>query len=252
MLRTDRGTLFAGDARIADKIKSRLTSNMVTINPKFRPARSVPNRMAAMLCTNHEWAVPAGSGARRWFIVDVSEARIGDKAYFDALHADLEHGGDGQFLNYLLKVNVNAWHPRDVSRTMELALQQLASLKPFYRWLWECANSGCILKGNHWHGHCPNLGEDVEASTMRDAFNDWVRDQGGRTESEVIIGKMLTPVLGPSKRSTGGSRPRYYSLPGADELKRKIMDVQRIQQSASMICNEKSAGGLRDRGFRGA
>jgi hypothetical protein len=115
--------LFAGDARVADKIKSRLTSNMVTINPKFRPARSVPNRMAAMLCTNHEWAVPAGAGARRWFIVDVSEARTGDKAYFDALHADLESGGDGQFLNFLLNIPLGDWHPRAVSRTMELALQ---------------------------------------------------------------------------------------------------------------------------------
>jgi hypothetical protein len=67
---------------------------------------------------------------------------------------------------------------------------------------------------------------------MRDAFNDWVRDQGGRTESEVIIGKLLPPVLGPPKRATGGTRPRYYSLPDADELKRKIMDVQRIKLPA--------------------
>jgi hypothetical protein len=226
--------LLAGDPRIADKIKSRLTANNVTINPKFRQARSVPNRPAPMLNTNHTWAVPAGAGARRWFVISVSETRIGDKAYFNAIHDDLKNGGDGQFLNYLLKIDLKGWHPRHPPKTLELAEQQLMSLPPVYRWLWECASSGRILCGRtpgtcyNFQGHPCKLGEDVEAPKLRDAFNDWARDRGLRTENEVVIGKMLAPVLGQPKRATDGDRQRYYSLPKGDDLKRRILDAQQI------------------------
>jgi uncharacterized protein DUF5906/primase-like protein/DNA primase RepB-like protein len=225
--------LFAGDAKTADKIKSRLASDTVTINPKFRPARSVPNRLSAMLCTNHEWAVLAGKGARRWFVLSVAETRVGDLPYFRALHVDLADGGDGQFLNYLQKLELGDWHPRAVPKTAELAIQQLMGLPKVYAWLWECASSGRILEGKQPRGPLlPTLGEKIDTAAARDAFNDWVRDQGGRTENEIAIGKLLTRVLGPPKRATGGTRHRYYSLPQATELKKRIMDAYGIKLPA--------------------
>jgi hypothetical protein len=252
--------LLAGDPRIADRIKSRLTSDAVLINPKFHQARTVPNRMNALINTNHEWAVPAGAGARRLFVAEVSEERVGDQGYFDAIHADLRNGGDGQFLNLLRRVDLKGWHPRNPPRTTELAHQQLMSLTPVARWLWECANSECILGGRNQTIFVAKpdrddpaklrvvseLGGTIDAPVLRDAFNEWAQNHSLRTQSEAVIGKELVPILGSPRRKSADkdkaenkARPRYYFVPESKELKQNILDAKRIAGKLSEIDSEE-------------
>jgi hypothetical protein len=151
--------ILAGDPRINDKSKSRITSSKILINPKGRQARMILNRMAVDLCTNHDKAIPANPGERRWLMMAMSEEHIGDKNYFDAIHNDLANGGDGQFLNFLLRVRLRGFHPRYPSKTLELADQQLMGLKGGSRWLWAGLEGNCILSkgmygvnGHDWLG----------------------------------------------------------------------------------------------------
>jgi Primase C terminal 2 (PriCT-2)/Family of unknown function (DUF5906) len=235
--------LLAGDPRINDKVKQRLTGNYVPINPKGRQARKVPNRMAAMLCTQHVWAVPAGAGARRWFVLAVSEDRIGDKAYFKAIHDDLADGGDGQFLSLLLRVDLKGWHPRHPPKTFELAQQQLMSLPSVYRWLWQCAEVDCVVCRGHAGGtsYGDKLGTTAgaaksKAAHLRDGYHGWAKERGVRAENEIIVGRMLTTVLGSKQRgTTKDDRDYYYSLPDSDELKRRILKAQKIDAPADKL-----------------
>ena len=98
--------VFAGDKKVADQLKSRITSSSTTIEPKFKSRRSAPNRLHAMITTNHAWAAPAGDGARRWFVLSIGEEKVGDTSWFGPLFADLESGGYGQFLHLLLGLNI--------------------------------------------------------------------------------------------------------------------------------------------------
>ena len=202
--------LLAGDPRVNDKVKSQLTSSEVFINPKNRQGRMISNQNAVMLCTNHLLAIPANPGERRWFMLALVEKIIGDKEYFDDLHDDLANGGDGQFLNWLLNMDLKGFHPRDAPKTDELGEQQLMSMKGPIRWLWECAERGYPVTGrqgySHSDKHCNNLigaeaslGDDVEAAELRNAYYSWAKDRGIRQETENVVGKDLTTILG--KRS---------------------------------------------------
>jgi hypothetical protein len=51
-----------------------------------------------MITTNHTWSAPAGDGARRWFVLSISEEKVGDSAWFEPIYAGLDRGGYGQFL----------------------------------------------------------------------------------------------------------------------------------------------------------
>jgi hypothetical protein len=85
--------LWAGDHSTADALKSRITAGTIPIEEKYRARRVVPNRLHVMLTTNHSWAIPAGVGARRYFVAEVSDEVAQDKAWFVPLYQDLNDGG---------------------------------------------------------------------------------------------------------------------------------------------------------------
>ena len=231
--------LFAGDMRACDKLKARVTSPVLTLNAKFRQARSVPNLLFATFLSNHGHVVQAGKGARRYFILEGSEERMGDTQHFNAIFNDLENGGYGQFLNCMLNSDLKKWHPRELLRTLELSRQQLMSLLAGPRHIWECADSGRIIGGPYTEKRLleplPKLGEKITLAAMRIAHNDWARDRGLRPENIVVLGRMWKQVFGAKKRASGEmnqiDRPWYYDLPQADELKEKILKLQGILHS---------------------
>jgi hypothetical protein len=215
-------TALVGDRRTADGIKARLTASTVTIEPKFRERRTVPNMMAAMLCTNHDWAVDAGNGARRWFVIDVSEERARDRAYFDALYSDLESGGYGQFLKYLQQFPLDRrWHARNPPQTAELVEQQLMSLSPVNEWLWHCADEDRIVGGDGGL----SLGRDVPTEALYRAFIDWAAEHRRRSEKQIAFGRALAKALGAVRRcpqTPDGRRPWGYVVPESNALRSQI------------------------------
>jgi hypothetical protein len=221
--------LFAGDPRIADQVKDFITGSTVHINPKGRKAYSVANIVRAILTTNHDWAVPAGKNARRWFVCEVDEERTFDRAYFNALYGDLEDGGYGQFLNFLLNVKLGKWHPRNLVRTEELQEQQMLSASHIKQWLMDCAEQdGVQLWGSSGMKlDLRKLGAEHATSDLFEAYCGWRRaGGGGRVESKIAFGKTLTKVLGNEARVhnvlAGGKRSPGYFVPTADELLTKV------------------------------
>jgi Primase C terminal 2 (PriCT-2)/Family of unknown function (DUF5906) len=85
--------LWAGDHRANDKLKSLITADTIQIERKFGGCRSIPNRLHVIMTTNHDHAVAAGVGDRRFVVLDVSSEHAGDKAYFDRLYQDWTRAG---------------------------------------------------------------------------------------------------------------------------------------------------------------
>ena len=95
---------WAGDHKAADKLKSLVTGDTLQVERKFGSCRQVPNRLKTIATTNHDHAVHAGVQDRRNVVYDVSDERVGDKAWFNNLYRDLADGGTCEFLWFLTKL----------------------------------------------------------------------------------------------------------------------------------------------------
>jgi hypothetical protein len=75
-------------------------------------------------------------------VVDVSESRIGDTAYFDALMKEIESGGREAFAYYLLNMDVTGFVPlRDTPKNNAAKREMIRrSINPFdaRKWIEEC------------------------------------------------------------------------------------------------------------------
>lgn len=225
--------LFAGNRAQSDKCKDLVTGDTLLVNPKFRRAYSIPNRLSAMFTTNHDWAVDTGKDGRRWFVLDVDESKASDKSWFDPLYADLNNGGYEQLLGFLLRINLKGWHPRDLERTDALAKQQVQSATGVAAWLLECASEGSIPRYNPngtRDGLGPhNLGEAHTNDVLRASLAGYRKEVGARwdTPTSDAFGKTMRKILGMNRKrenlpNAHGGKGRGFYMPTQCDLRRAL------------------------------
>jgi hypothetical protein len=118
---------FAGDPRHNGILKALVTEPHIKIEPKGLDVLTVPNMLMIFMASNNDWVVPAGAGARRYFVVDVSDARKQDHAYFEAIAKQLDSGGRAALLHFLLNRDLTGFNIRAVPQTQALADQKARS-----------------------------------------------------------------------------------------------------------------------------
>jgi hypothetical protein len=159
------------------------------------------------MTTNHDHAVAAGVGDRRFVVLEVSDERAGDKAYFDRLYRDLDDAGTGEFLDFLQRVKLDGWHPRQILKTMEAAEQQRMSGDSISQWSQASIDADAIAEpGSYGIKH--DLGKFISSEVLREAYSAYCKRHGLRPLSEVSFGKACTEMFGPRRRPTvNESRP---------------------------------------------
>lgn len=136
---------WAGDQSAEGVLKARITEPKFLLEYKGVDAYETDNRIGYLVSANAEWVVPASEDERRYAVFDVSEKRLGDFAYFDALNDQIANGGAAAFLHAMLNVDLEGWHPRrDVPKTEGLARQQRESAKPEVLWLASILDEGTL------------------------------------------------------------------------------------------------------------
>ena len=109
--------LFVGDPRHRNTLFSLITEPTMTIEPKNINVYSAPNYLNIDMTTNSKHFVPASRTARRFFIPTVSENRVGNLEYFNAIEAQLKDGGYEALLYHLLyEVNLRDFDVRRCPR----------------------------------------------------------------------------------------------------------------------------------------
>lgn len=91
------------------------------------------NAVHMLISSNNDWVVPAGSNSRRYFVTEVSDHRMQDQEYFEALAQELASGGEAAMLHDLLNRDLQGWHPRMTFVTSALQQQRELSLPPHER-----------------------------------------------------------------------------------------------------------------------
>jgi hypothetical protein len=194
---------------------------------KFGPKGQVPNRTHIIICSNHDQPVKLGIGDRRYFVLNVDDAMAQNKAWFGPLYDDLEAGGYGEFLDFLLKIDLAGWHPRQMPRTEEANELIRASSDSIMQWMLCCVDdetgSSTTVKPS---GTYPTT--DLYSKYLK--FCNEVKDH--HPINRVLFGKRLKALFGdrqniPSPSSK--SRPKGYLVPDEDAWRRKIDKYLRIK-----------------------
>lgn len=195
--------LWAGDHKTADKLKSRITADTFQIERKNGAVRQIPNRLHIIMTTNHDHAVGAGVGDRRFVVYDISDARACDKDWFDPIYRDLDAGGASEFLCFLQDVKLGNWHPRQILKTAETTEQQRMSGDSVSQWSQACIEADAII-GSAFHGISRQhaLGQRIAINELHDAYTGHCKQQGLRPANVVVFGKACAEMFGPRKRLT--------------------------------------------------
>ncbi len=137
---------FAGDRSHTGVLKALITEPHLTIEGKFQNATSSPNFLHVMMASNEDWVVPASIEARRFFVLNVLPVKVGDHAYFAALHAEMEGGGYEAMLHDLLAMDLSTFNVRSVPNTDGLQQQRKLSLGTTEAWWLDCLERGYVFK----------------------------------------------------------------------------------------------------------
>lgn len=136
----------AGNVAAEGRLKNLVTEKTITIEPKYFQPFQVANVLHIIMASNNDWVVPAGHGSRRYAVYKVSNARVGDFAYFNELNAELDNGGREAMLWDLLRLELGSWHPKEIYETSALLEQKQHSLRGLDAWIEAMLQEGVLPK----------------------------------------------------------------------------------------------------------
>jgi Family of unknown function (DUF5906) len=208
--------LWAGDRKSTDKLKSRITAPQMPMERKNGAVWQADNHLHVVMTTNHDHAVAAGVGDRRYVVYDVSDEHANDKSWFDPLYRDLDNGGANEFLWLLQNLRLGDWHPRQIIKTAEATEQQRMSADSVSEWAQACIEAERVIGGRlYWPE--PDLGQHVSSDVLRQNYADFCKQHGLRAVTGQNFGRACTQMFGARTRTSSpnsaGKRPWGYDVP---------------------------------------
>jgi hypothetical protein len=104
--------VWGGNKASMGVLKSLITAKQLPVERKGLDLVAVDNFARVSVLSNEEWAIPRESDDRRWLVLDCSNDRIDDGAYFAQLHADLAAGSLAAIMADLIEEDLVGWSPR--------------------------------------------------------------------------------------------------------------------------------------------
>ena len=210
---------YAGDKKHESVLKTLITTNEINIEAKGVDIDPQPNYLHLMLASNSEWVVPTGPMERRFFVLDVGDARQRDNIYFKAIATAMESGGQENLLHYLLTYDLNGFDIHDVPMTHALMEQKVHSLGPLETWwLGKLVDKALLPHHERWMGEvsCDALIEDYIQMCVRFGIQ--------RRGSAVRVGLFLEQMCPDGwpkriRKAHQGARRYVYMFPSLEDLR---------------------------------
>lgn len=240
--------VFAGDKQAASALKALATENTMVIEAKGVNATVVKNRLHILMTSNEDWVVDAGPESRRYFVLDVSDEKRGDRQYFKALFDQLNSDASvGGFLHELLNVDLSGFDHRDIPITAALRDQREASAHGVTKWAFDLISRGGVVRtraGNQpWRSFfgTRELYEDYEEFLAGERYE--------RKLAINIFAKELRTKLGlhgfrRARASSLDVPPAAQGIPGF-ELPAKLEQFQRrVREVAGLLDEDEDQGAV--------
>ncbi|MCY2961817.1 MAG: DUF5906 domain-containing protein [Planctomycetota bacterium] len=123
------------DKRHESILKGMVTEDTVKVERKGIDVVDRKNVLHLILASNDLSVVKATGDERRYFVLDVSDARRGQHVYFEAIERQMLSGGYGALLKMLLAMDLSGFNVRRAPRTAALQDQVHRNLEPKDQWL---------------------------------------------------------------------------------------------------------------------
>ena len=116
-------------------LKGMVTERTVKVERKGIDVVDRKNVLHLILASNDLSVVKATGDERRYFVLDVSNARRQDHSYFAAIDEQMRSGGHEALLKVLLEMDLSGFNVRRAPRTAALQDQVNRNLEPKDQWL---------------------------------------------------------------------------------------------------------------------
>jgi len=137
--------LWGGNKSTEGVLKGYVTEDGMMIERKGYDAKQAKNYMRLIVASNEEWAVPAGAGERRWFILDCSSKYKGDTQFFDALEEEMRSGGLEAMMYDLVDREVKS-DQRRAPRTSALSEIAQKGFDSVQKYVLHCLETGILAQ----------------------------------------------------------------------------------------------------------
>ncbi|MCE5262644.1 MAG: DUF5906 domain-containing protein [Deltaproteobacteria bacterium] len=135
---------WGGDKQAEGVLKGMITEDFIMVEPKGKEAFRIQNNTNFIFASNGDWVVPAGPEERRFFVMDVSERRMGDNGYFTAIYEEMDNGGREAMLYDLLHHDISNVNLRKFPRSEALLDQIIHSMPTVKKFWYELLREGRI------------------------------------------------------------------------------------------------------------
>ena len=240
--------LWGGNKSVEGTMKSTITDDTLLVERKYLPKFKARNCTHIVVATNNDWAVPVGIDDRRFFILDASESRKGDFAYFNALADNINtHEGQESFMYHLLhEVDLSAFNVRaipEINSATKLD-HKIRTADSITRWWLDVLTDGGFDVRRKSFGQYGNeiekdvfvewlSGQPLEISTSELHDNYVAATRSQHKESKATVSKKLAELLGVNglqkfRPWDQADRPYFYVLPPLSDA-REAME-KRLRQ----------------------
>lgn len=194
--------MWAGDKRAEGELKRLITEPTILFEAKGKDAVMGRNMLHVAMASNEDWVIPASmEDERRFAVFEVLPIFRGNRAFFDALHKQLNAGGLGALLWDLKTRDLRDFHPRTrIPQTEALAHQKLQSLDSWDSWWYDCLSRGDLGTDNqpaigHWDDADPTSCCVWPVDDMKSSLEEHLRKVGdryfGRRSMDTTMGQRL-------------------------------------------------------------
>lgn len=211
--------LYGGSKKIAGALKSLVTEKQLMVEKKGLDAYSYQNCVHLLIASNEDWFIPAGPHSRRWFVLDVSGDRVGNRSYFQALHKEMDNGGVAGFMDAMMKRQITAnLNKAPITKLLLEQRSMSSSSDPIVAWWSEVIESGTIRCE---HITATPVASRVEWPPMVDKFAlyqrfvEWTLARAVRYNqgSGHFYSKMMSFGLKEARPRVGNNRPKCFEVP---------------------------------------
>lgn len=202
---------WAGDKEAEGVIKDLITGHQMRIEPKGKDIFTVNNYLRLLVCSNHEWVIPAGMEERRFLVLDVADRQCQNRSYFGDLLKAMVSGGREALLHFLLHHDLSGIDVGRAPHTNALQENKIHSLSVVERFLFEALETGRVC------GHHEEWRLSIACRELQTAYIEYACRAGqSRRSSQTELGKALRRLFGDvRKRQAMSSQGRInvWDLP---------------------------------------
>lgn len=214
---------WAGDKEAEGQLKHLITGRTLRVEPKGKDSFEVNNYLRLMICSNHKWVIPAGLEERRFFVLEVSNCRRGQGAYFDQFAKFMQEEGREYLLHFLLYHDYSHINLRKAPHTAALQENKEATMTVVERFV-----LGGLERGRWCSAHSEWV-TLVPCEELHDLYIQYAMRLGqSRRSLETELGKALKKLIpGSDKRqvSTPGGRVNAWMFPDLDSCRKQFDEV---------------------------